>query len=394
MTAAMGSAGALKEQACAEVDRQASALLDLSHRIHAHPELRFEEHEAAQWLADFLSAVGFSVEKPACELATAFIASLGEGRPRVALLCEYDALPEIGHACGHNVIAAAGAGAAAALAPIIDSLGGSLRILGTPAEEGGGGKAVMARHGAFAGVDVAMMVHPSGVEALEIDALAVTALEVEYRGRAAHAAAAPHLGINALDALVTAYQAVAQLRQHIPATQRVHGVITDGGQAANIVPARAAAVFFVRAANRAELDELERRVRACLRAGAVATGAEYSVSTQGEDYDDLVTNEPLAALYAANLRRLGRELSNAGRITGSTDMGNVSHLVPSIHPMIRVASPEVALHTKEFERIAGSEGGDRGVIDGAKALAMTAVDYFSDESLQQAVRVAFETRGS
>ena len=388
----MEAAQSLKSKACDEIDRQALALLDLSHRIHAHPEVRFEEYRASTWLAEYLNGVGFSVGKPAYGLETAVVAALGDGRPRVALLCEYDALPEIGHACGHNVIAAAGAGAAAGLASIASSLPGSLRVLGTPAEEGGGGKAMMAREGAFEDVDVAMMIHPSGVEALELDALAVTALEVVYHGRAAHAAASPHKGINALDALVSAYQAIAQLRQHIPASQRVHGIITDGGQAANIVPEHAAGLFFVRAANRDDLQSLEERVRECFRAGAVATGAELSITTQGEDYDDLVTNEPLAALYAANLSTLGRELSDAGRITGSTDMGNVSHLLPSIHPMIRIASPDVALHTKEFERIAGSEGGDRGVIDGAKALAMTAVDYFSDESLQQAVRVAFETR--
>ncbi len=382
----------LKEKACARIDKEASALVALSRRIHGSPELRFEEHQASTWLVEYLRECGFDVEKPAFGLSTAFVATKGSGRPRVALLCEYDALPEIGHACGHNVIAAAGAGAASGLIEILDSVEGSVRILGTPAEEGGGGKVIMARHGAFEDVDVAMMVHPSGVDMLEIDALAITALEVEYRGVAAHAAAAPHHGVNALDAMVSAYNAISQLRQHIPSTQRVHGIITDGGQAPNIVPERAAGTFYVRARSRAELEVLEKRVHDCFRAGAIATGAKMSVAKDGEDYDELRTNAPLAALYEANLEAVGRQLSEAGKITGSTDMGNVSQLVPSIHPMLQIAPPDVPLHTTEFCRFAGSESGDRGVVDGAKLLAMTAIDYYSDAALRDAVRVAFETR--
>ncbi len=380
----------LKAAACSEVDRQAAALVALSRRIHATPELRFEEKQASAWLAEYLLALGFEVEHPAYGLDTAFAATAGSGRPRVALLCEYDALPEIGHACGHNVIAAAGAGAAAGLAVVLEQLGGSVRVLGTPAEEGGGGKVIMARGGAFEDVDVAMMIHPSGVDLLEIDALAITSLHVEYRGRAAHAAAAPQHGINALDALVTAYNSIAQLRQHIAPGERIHGIITDGGQAPNIVPERAAGVFYVRSPSRAGLDALEKRVLECFRAGALATGAKLTVNKTGEDYEDLQTNQPLAALYAANLEKLGRAIGVAGKITGSTDMGNVSHLVPSIHPMLRIAPPDVPLHTQEFCRWAASEEADRGVLDGAKAMAMTAIDYLSDPALQQAVRVAFE----
>jgi len=380
----------LKASASGEIDAQGARLLELSHRIHENPELCFEEQRAAAWLASYLETLGVAVEKPAFGLDTAFVAEIGTGRPRVALLCEYDALPDIGHACGHNLIAAAGVGAAAGLARVCDQLDGSIRVLGTPAEEGGGGKAIMGRNGAFADVDVAMMIHPSGVEMLGIDALAITALEVEFRGQAAHAAAAPHRGVNALDAMVTAYGAIAQLRQHIPAGQRVHGIITDGGQAANVVPERAAGLFFVRAANRGDLAVLEKRVRECFRAGSVATGATVSVTKKGEDYDELVSNEPLAALYAANLRRLGREVTPAGQVTGSTDMGNVSQIVPSIHPMLQIAPADVPLHTREFCRWAASERGDRGVIDGAKLLAMTAIDYLSDEAVRGAVKIAFD----
>jgi amidohydrolase len=382
---------ALKDEACAAVDRQGDALVELSRRIHAHPELRFEERQAAVWLADYLESLGFTVERSAYGLDTAFAAAIGSGRPRVALLCEYDALPEIGHACGHNVIAAAGAGAAAGLAPVIDRLGGSVRVLGTPAEEGGGGKVIMARAGAFDDVDVAMMIHPSGTDLLEIDALAITALQVEYSGRAAHAAAAPQHGINALDALVTAYNAIAQLRQHIAPGERVHGIITNGGQAPNIVPERAAGVFYVRSPTRVGLEALAKRVLECFRAGALATGAKLTVDKSGEDYEDLQTNQPLAAVYAANLKRLGREIGVSGKVTGSTDMGNVSHLVPSIHPMLQIAPPDVPLHTQEFCRWAASDRADRGVLDGAKAMAMTAIDFLSDPALQEAVRAAFET---
>lgn len=380
---------AIKQTVCAEIDRLAADLVALSRRIHANPELRFEEERAAAWLSEFLEGIGYAVARGAYGLPTAFSAEIGSGRPRVALLCEYDALPKIGHACGHNVIAAAGVGAAAGLARVISSLPGSVRVLGTPAEEGGGGKAIMGRNGAFADVDVAMMVHPSGAEHLEIDALAVTALEVEYRGRAAHAAAAPQHGINALDAMVTAYNAIAQLRQHIAAGERVHGIITDGGQAPNIVPERCAGVFYVRAPDRPSLEALEKRVLDCFQAGALATGATVHIVKQGEDYDDLRTNQPLAALYAANLQRVGRRLGDSGKVTGSTDMGNVSHLVPSIHPMVQIAPPDVPLHTEEFCRWAGSERGDLGVLDGAKVMAMTAVDYFIDAGTRDAVRTAF-----
>ncbi len=384
----------LKRRACDAIDAQAARLVEISHQIHANPELCFEEHRAAAWLAGYLAdELGLEVTKPAFGLDTAFVADVGEARPRVAVICEYDALPEIGHACGHNLIASAGVGAATGLAAVLDQLPGSFRVLGTPAEEGGGGKVVMARNGAFEGVDVAMMIHPSGLEMLEIDALAITSLEVEYIGQAAHAAAAPHNGINALDAMVTAYNSIAQLRQHIPSTQRVHGIITDGGQAANVVPERAAGLFFVRAASKADLDVLEHRVRECLRAGAVATGAEVKVTKKGEDYDAMRTNAPLAALYQANLETLGREVSGPGQVTGSTDMGNVSQIVPSIHPMLQIAPTDVPLHTREFARWAASERGDRGVVDGAKLLAMTAIDYLSDTNLQEAVRVDFQSRG-
>jgi len=390
-SAAAERVDALKQRACDAVEREREQLVSLSHRIHAHPELRFEEKRASAWLAEYLAGQGFDVEHPAFGLPTAFAARLGSERPRIAILCEYDALPEIGHACGHNVIATAGVGAAVGLRAAGTDLPGSVIVLGTPAEEGGGGKIMMANAGAFADVDAAMMIHPAGVDLLEIDALAITALEVIYTGKAAHAAAAPHLGINALDGLVTAYNAVAQLRQHIRSSERIHGIITDGGQAPNVVPARAAGIFYVRAATSADLRALKERVCACFQAGAAASGASVEVRATDLDYSDLVTNQVLAALYTANLERVGRRVAASGAVTGSTDMGNISKIVPSIHPMLAIAPPEVALHTREFAEWAVSERGDRGVIDGAKLLAMTALDILADPALREAMTVEFAT---
>ena len=384
----------LKRQVCAAVDEQSESLINLSRRIHAHPELRFEEHQASAWLAEFLEQSGYAVERGACDLPTAFVARIGNGAPRVALLCEYDALPGIGHGCGHNIIATAGAGAGAALAQVIRRSGGSVVVLGTPAEEGGGGKILMAKCGAFAGIDAAMMVHPAGVDLPAMNVLAIATLAVEYHGKAAHASAFPHRGVNALDALITAYNAIAQLRQHIRETERVHGIITDGGQAPNIVPERAAGVFYVRAATEARLEKLKGRVLGCFRAGAEATGARLEYHWQGEQYSDMHTNMPLASAYATNAEQLGRRLLDLrdvpASVTGSTDMGNVSKLVPSIHPMIAASPASIPLHSTDFADCAASETGDRAVLDGAKALAMTALDVLCREDLLAEVRAAFK----
>jgi amidohydrolase len=384
----------LKARACAAVDAAAESLIALSRRIHGHPELRFEEHQASAWLADYLEHAGFAVERGACDLPTAFMARIGQGAPRVAVLCEYDALPGIGHGCGHNIIATAGAGAGIALARVIRQSGGTVVVLGTPAEEGGGGKILMAKRGAFAGIDAAMMVHPAGTDLAAMNVLAVVTLAVEYHGKAAHASAFPHRGINALDALVTAYNAIAQLRQHIRSTERIHGIITDGGLAPNIVPEHAAGVFYIRAATEGRLEKLKERVLGCFRAGAEATGARLEYRWQGEQYSDMHSSQPLATAYAANIERLGRRLRDLrdvpAEVSGSTDMGNVSKLVPSIHPMIAAGPATIPLHSVEFAECAASEMGDRAVLDGAKALAMTALDVLCRPDFRAEVQAAFK----
>ncbi len=385
---------ALKREACAAVDAMHDALLDVSHEIHAHPELAFEEFHASRLLCETLEKSGLPVERGAYGLETAFATEFGaESAPRVALLAEYDALPEIGHACGHNLIATAAIGAALALAGLGGRLPGRVRLLGTPAEERGGGKERMARRGAFEGVDAAMMIHPAGIDLTTMPCLAIAELDATYRGRAAHASAMAHRGVNALDALVFAYQAVGALRQHIQSTERIHGIITDGGQAPNIVPERAAGRFYVRAKDAGDLEALKTRVAACFEAGARATGAELELRWGEVDYLDLHTSWPLAAAYQRNAEALGRRFFPVDRLpssaSGSTDMGNVSHRVPSIHPMIAAAPAHVTIHNAEFASWARSELGDRAALDGAKALAMTALDFFADAGLRSATREAF-----
>ena len=377
-----------KARAREEVDRRADLLLEVSHRIHGHPELLFAETFAADVLA---SALG--TEAGAYGLDTAFESRYGSGPgPVVAVICEYDALPGIGHGCGHHVIAAAGLGAALAAGSLADEAGGRLVVLGTPAEEGGGGKVLMGERGAFDGIDAAMMVHPCGSDLTEAEIIAIATWRVEYFGQGAHAAAAPHLGRNALDAMVLGYNAVAALRQHIAATDRIHGVFTEGGEKPNIVPDHTVAEWYVRSASIDSLQPLKARVQACLEAGAAAAGCRVEITPTCPEYCDLRTNPVLIDLYRANSEAVGRpvyEPTPATRVIASTDMGNVSHLVPSIHPMIAVSPPDVPLHSAEFARWAVSEEGDRAVLDGAKAMAMTVLDLWLTDGAAQEVRAAF-----
>jgi len=390
------SLDALKKQVCDTVEALRPRLLGICAEIHAHPELRFEEHKASRLLARTLAAEGLDVTAPAYDLDTAFVTEFGpasEG-PCVGIVAEYDALPGIGHACGHDVIATAALGAALSLSKLGLKLPGRVRLLGTPAEEGGGGKELMARKGAFEGIDCAMMVHPSSEDLPTYPLLARSAVIAEYKGRAAHAATEPEAGINALDALVIAYQAVGALRQHIPAGQRVHAIITDGGKAVNVIPDRAAGVFVARARDRAGLKSLRGKLEGCLRAGALATGAEVTLHWDDVDYLDLVTNWALAGRYQANAETLGRRFMRmedlpAGR-AASTDMGNVSYRVPTIHPMIAAVPPGIAFHSIEFEKWVATEIGQKAAIDGAKALAMTALDFLADAALRSQVRAEFD----
>jgi amidohydrolase len=388
---------ALKQAVRDEIDRLAPTLIDVAHRIHDHPELAFEEHHAHDLLTSVLEQEGMRPERGAYDVGTAFVAEAGSSGPRVAVLCEYDALPEIGHACGHNVIAAAGLGAALAAAVVAERAGGRVVVMGTPAEEGGGGKIAMARRGAFDGIDAAMMVHPADADLLRMDAIAIQQLEVTFHGRAAHAAAAPHEGRNALDAAVLGYMGVAALRQHILPSERIHGIFTKGGDKPNIVPKEAAMQWYVRSPTSSSLQPLKERVLACLEGSAHACGCTMTSEWDDFPYADMRDNAPMVASYVANAAALGRSVVDPDvlgrRVIGSTDMGNVSYLVASIHPMVQVAPAGVPIHTPEFASWARAEEGDRAVLDGAKAMAMTIVDLWCDASLRDEVAAAFAPVG-
>jgi len=382
-----------KDRVTADVSARADRLVSVSHEIHAHPELNYEEVFAHDLLCSVLEDCGLPVVRHAYGVDTAFEVSVGSSGPEILVLLEYDALPGIGHGCGHNVIAAAGLGAGLAAASLADELGGRLRILGTPAEEGGGGKIALARQGAFDSGAAAMMIHPADADLLRMDSLAIHTVDVVYHGREAHASAAPWMGRNALDAAVLGYMNVAALRQHIRPDERVHGIFTEAGEKPNIVPRRAAATWYVRSPTISSLQPLKDRVMACLEGAASACGCQMDSTWDGHTYAEVRDNERLATAYAANMAEVGRTVVDprvTGRaVLGSTDMGNVSYLVPSIHPMVQVAPSGVPIHTREFAEHAGSDGGDKAVIDGARAMAMTVVDLWLDEALRERVASEF-----
>ena len=379
----------LKAMVIGEVDARQQALFKLSMRIHRSPELGFQEVKASGWLTEYLKRNGFKVEKGICQLATAFKGSYGSGKPAIALLAEYDALPQLGHACGHNIIATAAVGAAVAARGAIDEAGGSVVVIGTPAEELHGGKVIMAERGAFDNIDAAMIVHPSVVDMASIQALACIGLEVEFWGKAAHAAVYPHEGVNALEAMIQAFNGINSLRQHIRERARIHGIITQGGEAPNVVPAYTAGSLLVRAEDDAYLDELKEKVLNCFKAASLATGARLEYKWAAH-YAPLKTNFALAEVFTKNMEALGRNLwPTLDRGLGSSDVGNVSTLVPTIHPMVAIAPIEILAHSPEFAEAAASEDGNRGLLDGAKALAMTVVDLIAQPEIMARVKEEF-----
>jgi amidohydrolase len=365
----------------ATVSREAERLIALSHAVHGDAELAFEERRSSDRLVSALSAAGLRVETGVAGLDTAFVATAGSGPLTIAICAEYDALPGIGHACGHNVIAAAAVGAGIALAPLADELGLTIKVMGTPAEEGGGGKILMLDAGVFDGVHAAMMVHPAPDESLVFPCLAVEHLSVSYRGRTAHASAYPHLGINAADALTVAQVSVGLLRQHLEPTHRVHGIVTDGGDAPNIVPGHTRGAWYVRAATLEQLAELSPRVRACFEAGATATGCELEVELASPPYSEFLTDATLLAAYEQEATAVGRAFptGDAERpLAGSTDMANVSLRIPTIHPLLGIETKGAVNHQPEFTAAAVNASADRAVLDGAMAMARTSIAVAQD----------------
>lgn len=363
-----------------ELNAAQKSLIDLSHRIHAHPELGFQEEKACGWLAESLSNAGFAVERGACEVPTAFTARAGSGPLHIAICAEYDCLPGIGHACGHNIIAATAVGAGIAIKSVADEVGLTIHIIGTPAEEVGNasGKILLLERGAFKGVHAAMMVHPAPFDVVTPKIIAASMFEVLFEGKEAHASAFPELGINAADALTVAQTAIGLLRQHIRPTDRIHGIVTKGGDAPNVIPAHTSARYIIRGQTLEELEELRPRVYRCFEAGAIATGSRQKIVGGDKPYAQMAHDPDMAMAYRRNAEALGRSFPDLGplmeRAAGSTDMGNVSLSLPAIHPFIGINSLPAVNHQPEFTALCITEAADQAISDGALAMAWTAID--------------------
>ena len=385
----------VKEQACAYVDKIADQLIAVSRDIYEHPELKFEEFRASKLLAEKLQEAGFDTRLGVAGLKTAIQAdhpAVSDG-PTVAIISEYDALPGIGHACGHNLIAAAGLGAALAIGALKSDLPGKLVFFGTPGEEGGGGKVLMVDAGLFNGVDAAMMFHPSSHTVVDRKSLAITEVMIEFTGKASHAAGSPEKGINALDAVIQTFNGINALRQHIKDGARIHGIITDGGAKPNIVPEHAAANFYVRALENDYRDELLEKLQHCAEGAALATGATLDFNIVGHSYKAMKPNRAIGDAFVKNLEQLGEPLNpppaDAGM--GSTDMGDVSQAVPSIHAYIQICDENVAGHSREFAQASISQRGLDVMLIAAKAMAMTAIDILTNPELARKMWEEFRT---
>ena len=384
-----------KEQACAYVETIADQLISVSRDIYEHPELKFEEFRASKLISEKLKESEFATKLGVADLETAIEAdhpAVSDG-PTVAIISEYDALPQIGHACGHNLIAAAGLGAALAMGAVKSDLPGKLVFFGTPGEEGGGGKVLMVDAGLFAGVDAAMMFHPSSRTVVDRKSLAITEVMIEFTGKASHAAGSPEKGINALDAVIQTFNGINALRQHIKDGARIHGIITDGGAKPNIVPEHAAANFYVRALENDYRDELLEKLRACAQGAAFATGATLDFKIVGHSYKAMKPNRAIGDAFVNNLAELGEPLNppppDAGM--GSTDMGDVSQVVPSIHAYIQICDENVAGHSREFAEAAISKRGLDVMLIAAKAMAMTTIDILTNPDLAKKMWEEFRT---
>lgn len=370
-----------------EIDSISNSLIELSRRIHANPEIGFEEEKSSTLVAEALDSAGFTVEKGICGLPTAFSARAGSGPLHIAICAEYDSLPGVGHACGHNLIAAMAVGAGIAAARVADEVGLTIDVIGTPAEEVGNasGKIILLEGGAFADSHAAMMVHPAPWDAAMPKIIAASMFEVEYTGKEAHASAFPEMGINAADALTVAQTAIGLLRQHIRSTDRIHGITTLGGEAPNIIPAHTRAKYIIRANTISELQDLRPRVHRCFEAGALATGSTMKILGGDKPYSEMIHDKEIAEIYRQNAIRLGRVFPDAGpvfeRASASTDMGNVSLALPSIHPMIGIDSLPAVNHQPEFTAHCISEPANKALVDGALAMALTAIDMANNKDL-------------
>lgn len=366
------------------IDELGLEMFDIATKMYDEPELGHREVKSSQFLQGFLTRHGVAVEAPVAGMDTAFRGAV-KGKaddPVVALMAEFDALPEIGHGCGHNIIGTAACGAAAALATLGADMPGEALVLGSPAEEGGvenaGGKVLMVRDGLFKRVAAAIMIHPSSSNMVVTSSNGREALEISFQGKPAHAAGAPHEGINALEACIQMFNGINSLRQHVKPDVRIHGIITKGGVAPNIVPEFAQARVYVRAGERRYLAEVVDKVKRCAEGAALATGAKVTFRNFANTYEPMRTNHIVAEIMAANYRELGLRIEGSERGgAGSTDMGNVSQVVPSVHAYLAICGREVAGHSREFADATVAEGGRAGLLASAKILACTAYDLLS-----------------
>ena len=384
----------LKSIASARIDQSSELLYHVSDQIWKNPETAYTEKKAHTLLTTFLEDHGFTVERSYTGIETAFKATFGSGRPNVSVMCEYDALPEIGHACGHNLIAEAGVAAGLGLKAVLESSDapeGTIIVLGTPAEEAGGGKIELLSNGAFKDIDLAMMVHPAVSDLLAPGFLACAQLTVTYTGKAAHAAAFPWEGVNALDAAVMAYTSISALRQQMKPTSRIHAIISNGGVKPNIIPELSEMEIFVRTAQKSDLSLLVQRVQHCLKGAAEATGCKHTITKLSKPYHDLLTNKRLIELYRENWSELGVDAPMTGSSSGSTDMGNVSYVVPSIHPKFKIGAGSLpGIHTHGFTGVANTPEAHRATLTAAKAMAHTCIDVLTDSQLLDCIKDNFK----
>lgn len=378
----------LKERIGREVESLADDLFAVSDFLLANPEIAYQEFKARDYLSRMLEQKGFEVKKGVGNVETSFLARPADcklSRPTVAILAEYDALPKIGHGCGHNLIAAASLGAVVALRLILGDEAGGLVLVGTPAEEGGGGKVRLAEAGVFEEMDAAMMFHPGSTNIPGKGMLGRIKFNIEFFGRSAHASGTPDKGINALDALILAYSSINAYRQHMRPDGRIHGIITHGGDAPNVIPDYAAGLFYVRAGSRTYRDELFERVKKCCKGAALATGAEFKIEVHRPALDSMKRNPALEAAAMSNMKELEIAIDNDDGRLGSSDMGNLSHYLPAIHPYLAIVGPEIASHTVEFRDATVSTRGRKTLLNAAKMLAMTAWDFLTSPELREKV---------
>jgi amidohydrolase len=389
----MTGPSATKDKACRAIDAVSATLFDISTRMHAEVELAFEEVKAQAWQCAALKAAGFTVEEGLGSLKTAFRATVGSGKPgpRVAFLCEYDGLPVYGQSCGHNVVAAAGVGAAIGLSKVIKEIGGEVIALGTPGEEGGGGKNILHREGFFEGIYAMMLIYPGMDNIAHSRTVGATRVQVAYFGKAAHAAARPELGINALDALLLAFNGIGALRQQLPSDVRVHGIITKGGTLPQVVPDHTTAVLTVRANDAETLAKVIPRIDACLTGAAEMTGARLERTWRDRPGRALLSNFALAQRFERNLQALGRTTRPRDELSGawSGDTGNVSWFVPTIQPQMAMTGRDVPPHSHEFHAASVGPAAEACILDSAKAMAMTAIDLIADPAFARETKAEF-----